>query len=275
MKNICYSIFGAKDKTPENAFLFYAYMRGLVWNVKMNRLLYPGWITHVEIDVHTYSQYDHIFNKLQKLYGVMFNVNPPAPLCKAMLWRLKPLFEPGVDRIICRDADAITTHREACMVKDWENTDLPVHLIADNPAHSNSLMGGMCGFKTDYFLNSFGWKSFEEMLQSANEDFSFHGADQNFLAKFVAPNVHHETMAHLMSGQNPILGQKYNVEQFTKELPGVDNKLWESNLTCRHIGSAGVVDLETIRFFQRFDTEIPEMKAVELLYPEIFYWHNK
>ena len=275
MKKICYALFGAKNKTPENAFLFYAYMRGFVWNVKMNRLLYPTWITHVEIDAHTYSQYDNIFNALQLHYGITFNVNAPDELCKSMLWRLKPLFDPKVERIICRDADAITTHREACMVNDWQDMFKDVHLIADNPAHSNSLMGGMCGFKADYFRRSFGWNSFEQMMQVANEDFNFHGADQNFLAKHVAPNVHNETVAHLTASQSPITGQRALFEPETKELYGVPNKLWESNLTCRHIGSAGVVDLEVIRFFQRFDTEIPEMKAVELRYPEVFYWHNK
>lgn len=275
MKKISYALFGEKEKTPENSFLYYAYMRGLVWNVKMNKLIYPDWISHVEVDVHTFSKYDNVFNALRIHYGMTININPAEPLCKAMLWRMKPIFEEGVEKVLCRDADAITTYREALMVEFWSDYGRGVLLIADNPAHQNMLMGGMCGFESAYFKRTFGWKTFEEMMSVANEDFNTHGTDQNFLAKNIMPSVIYDTQAFLPEYQSVMPGQLSMHIPAEAQLRNVNPVLWESNLTCRHIGSAGVVDLETIRFFKRFDNEIPEMKAMELCYPEIFYWHNK
>ena len=53
---------------------------------------------------------------------------------------------------------------------------------------------------------------------------------------------------------------------------GVDPRLWESNLTCRHIGSAGVVELRRNPFLRRFDPD--NRDALEQRYPEIFHWHG-
>lgn len=265
MKKICYALFGSKTRTPENSFEFFAYMRGLYFNVRMNKLIYPDWISHVEVDVHSMSQYDNVFLGLAKHYGMTYGINQPEPRCKAMLWRMKPLFEPGVERILCRDADAITTYREAQAVKAWEDSGHLVHAMTDNPAHTPGLMGGMIGFKTE-IKNKFGWLDWAQMLSSAQEDFSIHGADQNFLAKKVYPEVQSEMLAHYF--QSP-------QDQVSYQLPNVNPALWESNLTCRHIGSAGVVEMETLRFFQRFDKPILEFVEIEKRYPDIFYWHHK
>ncbi len=273
MKKICYAIFGAKTKTEETSAEFYAYMRGLYWNVRMNKLIYPEWTTHIEIDVHTFSLYDNIIYGLQKEYGITYNVNPEELRCKAMLWRMKAAWEPGVERILCRDADAITTYREAQAVKIWEDSNLNVHAIADNPAHMAGLMGGMIGFKSDVLKSHF--PAWDSMLSNANDEFGNHGTDQNFLARTLYPYVKSQTYAHYMHGVQP---QGENaVSNFIEnvDLPGVKPALWESNLTCRHIGSAGVVDMETIRFFKRFAGEDSFLKEVGARYPEIFYWTMK
>ncbi len=275
MKKICYAIFGAKTKTEETAAEFYAYMRGLYWNVRMNKLIYPEWTTHIEIDVHTFSLYDNIFYALQKEYGITYNVNPETERCKAMLWRMKEIFNPQVTHILCRDADAITTYREALSVQDWENSGMDVQGIADNPAHMAGLMGGMIGFKTAFIKERFGWKSWDEMLSGATDHFSEHGTDQHFLARVIYPNVKENMFAYYTSGvQFQGEARQFSLTHVT-ELPGVKPALWESNLTCRHIGSAGVVDMETIRFFKRFAGEDSFIKEVGARYPEIFYWTMK
>lgn len=247
-KIISYSLFGSRTTPP---WLFAFYLRGFVWNVKMNRLLYPDWQTHVEIDSETFSDYDNIFNELQKHYGISYNVNIQEPLCKSMLWRLKPVFWPDSELVLCRDADAITTLREAECVQEWQNSGKRLHGINDNPAHKLPLMGGMIGLRCDAIRAEFG--TWEHFMDNAG-DLSKHGSDQ----KHIMCELHRP-------GTNyTLISDMYGKES------NHSNPLWVSDLTCRHIGSAGVVEMETIRFFSGFDNPILE---TEKAYKHIFYWH--
>lgn len=257
-KIISYALFGSGQTTPENFFELAAYMRGLVWNVRMNKLIYPGWQTHIEIDSQTFSDYDNIFHGLVVHYGVSFSVNEYAPLCKAMLWRLKPIFHSGVEYVICRDADALTTYREAQAVKQFIDSGLDYHTILDNPAHFG-MMGGMAGFKAAVVREKYQvW----DAIVSHGDTWE-RGKDQVVLNKlFNTDECRHKTLAHN--------GHIDNID-----LPGVDPRLWESNLCVRHIGSAGVVELETLRFFKRFDTEIEAFEDILKPYYKCFYWYAK
>ena len=61
-----------------------------------------------------------------------------------MLWRMIPIFEPAdhYSHVLCRDADAITTYREACAVTEWLASGKAVHALRDDPMHMIPLMGG-------------------------------------------------------------------------------------------------------------------------------------
>jgi hypothetical protein len=252
MKLICYSLFNGKKEKFEKL----AYIRGFYFNVRMNRLIYPSWNTYLAIDQSTYDQYKLLFDRL----NIIINVFGHAPqLCEGMLWRMYPIWSEGVSHILCRDSDAITTYREAQLVNIWQLSDSAIHAILDNHAHGG-LMGGMVGFKTEYFKSKF--HSWDEMVNGSN--LSKHGSDQNLLNTKVLPSVRDKVMWSNATGLD---GNSW------PKLPGVDQKLWESNLTCRHIGSAGVVEMETLRFFKRFDSGDSKWIDIERLYPEIFYWH--
>ncbi len=107
--------------------------------------------------------------------------------------------------------------------------------IQDNPAHTIPLMGGMCGFHSEMFKVHFPeWPSWDKMVDGFR--FNRHGADQDFLTQKIykkIPNI---------------------VQVVTPNASNHKNKYWESDLTCRHVGSAGVVDFELLRFFQRHDS---------------------
>lgn len=249
-KIISYSLFGSRTTAP---WLFAFYLRGFVWNVKMNRLLYPEWQTHVEVDAGTFSDYDHIFTELQKHYGISYNINIQEPLCKSMLWRLKPVFWENSEIVLCRDADAITTLREADCVKRWEGSGQRIHGINDNPAHQLPLMGGMIGLKCAYIRSEFEtWDWFME----SDDSFEQHGSDQNHIMKKL-----------YLPGTNIAM-----ISDMYREGSNHSNPLWTSDLTCRHIGSAGVVEMETIRFFNIHDANSRFIET-EKKYPHIFYWH--
>jgi hypothetical protein len=251
MKLITYSLFNGKKERFEKL----SYIRGFYFNVRMNRLIYPEWRTHLNIDQATYSEYKSFFDS----FGIIINVMPYTPdLCEGMLWRMKPIWMPFVTHVLCRDADAITTYREAQLVSFWESSNDTVHAILDNPAHGG-LMGGMVGFKTEYFKKIF--HSWEEMVIGSR--LSTHGSDQNLLNGKVLPKVKDKV---IWSNATGLDGNAW------PKVPGIDPRLWESNLTCRHIGSAGVVEMETLRFFKRFDKT--DYSEFEKEHSDICYWQR-
>lgn len=256
MKALAYSVFRHSSAEP---FEWRAFVRGLCFNLRMNRLLYPGWVTAVYLDGPTADRYAELFAALGA--AVTVQGGPPS-LCEGMLWRMIPIFEPGAPytHVLCRDADAITTYREACAVAEWLASGKTAHALRDDPMHTVPLMGGMSGFDCGKLRAATGFGSWREMI-AAFGDLSRRGSDQIALEAHLYPRVRHDMLTHDLTGGRSV----------ETRADGVDPRLWESNLTCRHIGSAGVVELETIRFFKRFD---PHGDAdVERRYPEIFHWH--
>lgn len=272
-KIISYAIFGAKERTPENAWIFYTYMRGIFFNALMNRIIYPDFITHIETDSSTFSEYDNIFYTLQAQFGATFSVNEKSELCRSMLWRLKPIFFEDAVHVLCRDADSITTYREAQCVQEFMDSKLSVHGITDDPAHGIPLMGGMCGFNAQSIRDRYG--SWEELMERSNGKLSDHGTDQDFLLKEIYPEFKHKMFGHFLKGYKG--NGEARIENRVPEipLPLVQEKFWTSNLTCRHIGSPGVVEMETIRFFKANAAKLFEFGGKIPYYPKIFTWWNQ
>jgi len=256
MKAIAYSLFCHPSARP---FEWRAFVRGLCFNLRMNRLLYPEWVTATFLDAQTADRYGELFAAL----GAAVTVAGRAPaLCEGMLWRMIPIFEPRdrYSHVLCRDADAITTYREACAVSEWLASGKTAHALRDDPMHTVPLMGGMSGFDCRKLREKTGFGSWPDMI-AAFGDLSQRGSDQIALSTHVYPRIQPDVLTHDLTGGRAV----------ETRAEGVDPRLWESNLTCRHIGSAGVVELETIRFFERFDPRNHD--DLEKRHPEIFYWH--
>lgn len=255
MKTLSYAVF--RHPSAE-LFEWRAFVRGMCFNLRMNRLLYPGWQTAVFIDGETAARYGELFVAL----GAAVTVQPgPPSLCEGMLWRMIPVFGDDCTHVLCRDADAITTYREACAVTEWLASGKTAHVLRDDPMHGAALMGGMSGFDCGKLRAAAGLGSWGEMIATFG-DLSRRGSDQLALGAHIYPKIQHDTLTHDLTGGRTV----------GTRAEGVDPRLWEANLTCRHIGSAGVVELETIRFFRRFDPRNHDQ--LERSYPEIFYWHG-
>ncbi len=258
MKVISYSLFNYHAFTDTNRFEFMAMLRGAYWNFRMNRMIYPGWTTAIHTDTETYQSFQKYFEQLQSLGASVMCVSSNPAISVGMLWRLLPLWEVGVTHVLCRDSDALTTYREAQAVTEWlSTTGYPIHAILDNPMHAG-LMGGMIGLTSALVQDN---PSFEQVI--SNEALTDRGRDQDILNKKFS---HYPILWH--RGSADVYSALADVEP-----PGVKASLWESNLTCRHIGSAGVVEMETIRFFNRFDPS-DQFTAFEKQFPNVFYWHG-
>lgn len=259
MKIISYSIFGSRTTPPEDQWMFHTYMRGLFFNVLMNRLVYKDWHTHIEVDAGTFSDYDHIFIGLQKQYGCSVTVNPPDTLCKMMLWRLKPIFNPDAEYVICRDTDALTSMREAKAVQQWIDTGWILHGISDNPAHNLPLMGGLSGFKCQPLREKYG--SYDAVIAKSPVSIDKRGSDQDFLNKVIYEDFEGQLLGHF--------GDTSKVHGWSRM--SIDGKSHGSDLCTAFIGSAGCNEMETIRYLKANSPDF-RFEGVDVKYPLIFNW---
>lgn len=261
-KLISYSLFRSNAKP----FEVRSYVRGMYFNARMNTMIYPDWRTHLEIDEITYQQFQGLFDWMVANMNLSLSKTDKIniPLCEGMLMRLKPIFYPNISYVLSRDTDSVTTYREALCVQEWLESGKKCHAMHDARGHSG-LMGGMVGFNTAWFKACMEVHSWEQMI--SGWDLSQRGSDQNWMNQKVYPKIKDELLIH--SERNIPIPDIYA----QPHIPQVSPSLWESNLTCRHIGSAGIVDMEMIRFFSRFEKEPSKYERIEEQFPSLFYWH--
>lgn len=255
MKVISYSLFGDPD-----SFEFPFYLRGALYNARMNRLIYPQWGTAILVDASIREELEDLFVILEEYLKTMTVYVSPGKddRCRKMLWRMLPVWWDNVSHVLCRDADAITTYRESKSVERWLKSGMGYHGMNDDSAHGIPLMGGMIGIQTDHFKRDFPeMTSWNALI--GDSKLATHGTDQDLLMKKIYPRI----------GPQDLYWD-------TRPLPVHDNKLWESDLTCRMIGSPGVVDFELLRFFKRFDAAGESINnELRKLSPDVrkhFYW---
>lgn len=218
MNVISYSLF--KD-CPE--YLYNFYEDGMFYNYRMAKLLFPEWQFMIH---HSWTT--------SPAMPFSFRQTAPAPRCESMLWRLKPIWMEGVERVICRDLDSLLTYRDMKSVERWIASGKSAHGMNDNPAHGGlPLMGGMCGFKSEAIKKHF--PTWESLIEGF--DLSQHGSDQELLMKRVYPIVQNDIYFDQHPEHYPFTG------------------LAESDLCVRHIGSAGINEMETLRFLHKYEKQ--------------------
>lgn len=295
MKAISYSLFGYNKAREQNSFDFHSYLRGFHINIRFNRILYPNWITVLNLDESTYnSPYKAIFDWHQEKGYCRLSLRDEAPLCKAMLWRLATVFDydhPNwrYTHVICRDLDSIATYREAQMVTEWVKEDKAIHCITDSVSHTIPMMGGMVGFRPGYVndllqITNKPDQAWDRLSKLAPDiDFKRKGTDQDFLNRIIYPKCAHHATEHFILGmRHDVLegnGRHYsiypNIQPEGVSLDMMD-KL-EEKLLCGHVGSAGFYESPTMSFLYHHDPykedykELEEMKGFE----QIFYYRMR
>jgi hypothetical protein len=287
MKNaISYALFGMNRTKDPNCFGFDTYLRGLMMNIRLNRLLFPGWDNVLNMDNQSYQSFKPFFDQLKNLPNIRIDIQPDNdPLCMAMLWRLKPVFLKNSDgsdmyeRVLCRDLDSPPTYRERQCVQMWIDHDKTMHAITDSISHSIPLMGGMIGIKSSYFKMRVA-ASFENLMAlDRSINYKSKGTDQTFLNKIVYPKVakHGDCSItqHYMLGHGDTFLMDYH-NSVPQIIPvGVEPEMEESNNICGHIGSAGAYMPALERFLSKYRDRFLDINAIEQLHPEIFYWIHK
>ena len=258
-KCISYSIFRGDCEE----FEFKSYLRGVYFNARMNRLIYPSWRMVVLCEESVYQQYSEYIYDLSDVFKINYAVLPKAPLCQMMLWRLFPIWawEHSFDYVLCRDSDALTTYREAQLVDHWitENHD-SILAILDNPAHSG-LMGGMVAFHANSIRKEF--PSFEDLIKGS--DLNKRGSDQDLLNNKIYP-----VFKNFIHWEDHKSNFNKTAKVYSGAPKGVSDKLWESNLCAAFIGAPGFNELETLRFLKRFDKT--DYSDFEKRHKDLFWW---
>jgi hypothetical protein len=242
----------------------------------MNRLIFPGWDIILHTDKATYEAFSKLFDNI----GIEVRVCDDAPLCLAMLWRLKPVFEMVENKwkyshVLCRDLDSPPTYREAQAVKWWTYRDKAMHAITDSVSHNLPLMGGMIGIRPDYFTERVA-QNWNDMIGLWREiDFNKKGSDQTFLNKIIYPKfattgTDSITQHYVLGHGNTFLSDWHNeIQAMELDIP-FDRS--ESNQTCGHIGAAGFYSTAMFRFLYKHKEHFEDLLEVEKQFPIEFYW---
>lgn len=281
MKAISYSIFGYNKQKDPNCFDHDCYVRGLMVNVRFNRIVYPGWVNVLNIDGQSYSAYRKLYDWLQNKGYIVINIcDEDDPLCLAMLWRMKTVFSYThpywiYSHVLCRDIDSICTYREAQAVQQWIQEDKTAHCITDSISHNIPMMGGMIGFKPADLSSRLGVNSWEELINlGGGMSFKRKGSDQDFLNKYVYPKVAESVTEHFVLGMRHNLpeadGRHYAIPDV--EVENVDPIFKITNDCAGHIGAAGYYETPTVKFLRHSDPYREEYKEIELRYPQLFFW---
>jgi len=170
---------------------------------------FPGYQVrlHTNLDLNEVVHGDllraaNILTPNQELFKLVI-VDRDDPLCKAMLWRLLPLFDDDVDYVFCREMDAVPRikEREAC--EDFIKTGFALHSINDNKAHIG-MMGGLCGFQVKGFREHIPYETWDDMIIDAPDDldWSKHLADQSFLNARIWWSLQDSTLLHRFAGSD-------------------------------------------------------------------------
>lgn len=296
MKAIAYSLFGYERERVANCFDFGSYLRGLMINLRFNRLLYPDWQTVLETDWSTYNAYEPLFKYLEDRNILIIEKNKnEAKLCEAMLWRMKPVFLRAKDgtlqytHVLCRDLDSPATYREVQAVNVWMSHDKAMHAITDSVSHDVPLLGGMIGFIPRHFTAKTGIKDFTDFMSRCKIDLSVKGSDQAFLNSVIYPMVAEKgtdsITQHYFNGYGKTFLSDWHTcgchppQGHTENCPNnvhvdIPDYLKETNEMAGHIGASGGYMPKVERFIHIYKDKFQDLIRIEQDYKNIFYWNT-
>lgn len=279
-KCISFALFGYDKQRYDGCLDFNSYLRGISINARLARLVYPDFEVVVNTDAATYEAFKTYFDAMP----IRTLINDPAPLTKAMLWRLKPIFETldgkwRYSHVICRDLDGAVSYREAQAVQYWMNKDKAMHCITDSISHSIPCLGGMIGFKPDYITERIGRQNWNDLMNVTGYQWDVKGMDQTFINHeiypWVAQHGSDSVTQHYIKGMpHSFLSDCHNEIQDI-EVQSVPFEYKCTNDCVVHIGQCGWNEMPTLNIFRKYADLFADITEAEKQFPNIFYWVNQ
>ena len=210
------------------------YCLGAIANAKLAKTLFPGWTCRF------YTADDVPKRVVQDLrdLGAEIVPKPTSIGFTGLFWRFEVADDPDVERFIVRDCDSRLTPRDAVMVREWEASGLPAHIIRDCESHCAWMLGATWGM-VNSFLPSID-KSMLDLILEFWEDYHngnvehgfesdrgrLYGVDQEMLSRKLYPLIRDCHLAHVADFAN----LKFTGKE--KLVPPIDRKPGETNLTA-------------------------------------------
>jgi hypothetical protein len=271
-KAIAYSIFGIGSGAYKDCYEPRHYIRGLEFNIRVAKLIYPEYKIFVALDQQTYdSHYKDYFDYHKDNGTIDISVQSKKTLCEMMLWRLLPAFM-DYDRVLCRDADSLLCYKERQMTAMWEWSGRVAHCITDSVSHNIPMMGGLVGFQCKEFREAIGCYTFQQLVSMGRYDYSVKGTDQKLLNDKVLPKVAHSMIEHYLLGMpNSFRDGYYNKVPDTDFGTPVEYK--ELDALAWHCGASGFQEVGTLKFLDKYGKENEYFNVIEKKFASTFYWH--
>lgn len=206
MKAVSFSLWGDKAM----------YTQGCIRNAELMPTIYPGWKMVVYMDGSVPSD---VVQSLIKL-----NVEIRKPWCSnGMFWRFGISDDPKAEAFIIRDTDSRINQREAGAVKEWLDSRKGAHVLADHPAHSPVMGGGLWGARHGVIKGMTGVIQQYGPAKLENDRKVTYNSDQIFLRDFVWPLIEKDVLIHDLCHHRLRLGavpfpSKFGDDRFVGEV---------------------------------------------------------
>lgn len=180
-KIIAFSLYGDNS----------AYNEPAVMNAELQARIYPDWQCRFYIDDSVPAT---TIERLKAYSAEVIIVNETQRQLPGTMWRFFALDDDTVGRVIFRDADAVISEREAVVVKEWEASQQPFHLIRDAGSHTELILAGLWGAVAGA-IDNISAKMHDYVSQKGDKlDRRF--ADQYFLRECIWSTVRENALTH-------------------------------------------------------------------------------
>ena len=175
MKAISFSLYGTHPK----------YLQGILRNLQLIQEYYPDWKPVVYCD---WAIPETLKYQMRKL-GADVRVREDSWHSNGMFWRFYAAADQSFSCVIFRDADSRIQSREMLAVAEWLDSGKSLHIMRDHPNHLTPILGGMWGLSLTQNMTLPDFSRINDFGDKVGED-------QEFLAKYVYPNLKNKAFVH-------------------------------------------------------------------------------
>jgi hypothetical protein len=168
---------------------------GILDNENGKRAYFPEWVMRAYI-IHPSPNMESL---LFKNNWEIVRCIQPSRINFSMLFRFL-VYDDNPWMFISRDIDSRLSPRELFVVNEWINSDYIFHTIRDHKQHSIPVLGGMFGMRRGA-INGTMSNLIQKALNEKNPIPGPVGEDQNFLKKYVWPQVSQNALEHDSQGR--------------------------------------------------------------------------
>lgn len=171
--------------------------------MKAHLNLFPiadGWMLRAHLGIDIDEKWKKFYVSLAGRGLIEIEWMEHAALTAAMLWRVRPVFDPAVDYVFCRDLDALPMPRDRRACEEFIRSECDFGSIHDNLQHFATL-GGLCHFRTKTFREVMKLDSMDALIRAAgNRNWLVKGCDQIVLNELVLRNPDIKFLEHRFNG---------------------------------------------------------------------------